>query len=278
MRKILSIVLGLALVLCSTGTIYAKGAADNSAGAVKVKWNLSGAVMPVPPYGLVDIPGSDTASKLIVNQPNGKVEANLTGVMNGLNPNTEYTVFLSNGYTKYTPLVTPNVVGTYTWLVLGTYAHDLFITTQNPDGTFTGTGGYPAGGPYQTTENVTGQVVGTTITFTVTYLGPYSPGYSVTVSGTIAPDGSMSGTLPWEWHTTSGAATLASGSTGWPGLFTNTITPFTFTTDAYGAGSWHVNLKNGDFPLGLGTYTLSVWINGAGGTMLVSDVFQVVVK
>jgi len=101
-----------------------------------------------------------------------------------------------------------NVMGTYKWLVLGTYEHDMVITTQNPDGTFSGTGGYPAGhSPYnlpgETTETITGHVVGNQITFTTTYAGwPYS----VTVSGTIAPDGTMSGTDPWEWHTTSGVA------------------------------------------------------------------------
>lgn len=106
-----------------------------------------------------------------------------------------------------------NVTGTYQWLVLGTYAHDMVITIQNPDGTFSGTGGYPAGSsPYtadgQTPETITGQVEGNTITFTTIYAGPYNPGYSVTVSGTIAADGSMSGTSPWEWHTTSGNAVL----------------------------------------------------------------------
>jgi hypothetical protein len=89
----------------------------------------------------------------------------------------------------------------------------MVITTQNPDGTFSGAGGYPAGSaPYtavgQTPETITGQVTGNTITFTTTYTGPFNPGYSVTVSGTIAPDGSMSGATPFEWHTTSGNATL----------------------------------------------------------------------
>jgi len=106
-----------------------------------------------------------------------------------------------------------NVTGTYQWLVLGTYAHDMVITTQNPDGTFSGTGGYPAGSsPYtadgQTPETITGQVTGDTITFTTTYAGPHDPGYSATVTGTIASDGTMSGTSPWEWHTTSGNAVL----------------------------------------------------------------------
>ena len=78
--------------------------ADNLAGAVEVPWNLSAAVMPVPPYGdygTLDIPGSDTASKLIVNQPNGAVEVTITGAMNSLHPDTTYNVFLSKGYTPY---------------------------------------------------------------------------------------------------------------------------------------------------------------------------------
>ena len=111
----------------------------------------------------------------------------------------------------------------------------------------------------------------------LTYLGPYNQGYSVTVTGTIASDGSMSGTSPWEWHTTSGAATLASGSTGWSGLFTSTVPAFTFTTDEFGAESWHINLRDSDFPVA-GTYTLSVWINEAGLTMLISDNFEVIVE
>jgi hypothetical protein len=258
--------------------VLAAKPADNMAGAQKVAWNLSAKVMPVPPlgdYGTIDIPGSDTASKLIVNQPNGKTAVTITGAMNGLHANTVYTVYLSNGYTKYTPT---NVVGSYTWLVLGTYSHDLVITTQNPDGTFSGTGGYPAGGPYQTTEIITGQVTGNQITFTTTYLGPYGTGYTATASGTIAADGSMSGTSPWEWHTTSGAAQLGSGSTGWPNLFTGTVPEFTFTTDASGAGSWHINLTAANFPAGDPAgkiYQLSVWINEAGWTMLISNTFSV---
>jgi hypothetical protein len=107
-----------------------------------------------------------------------------------------------------------NAAGTYTWLVLGTYSHDMVIAAQNPDGTFSGTGGYPAGGspysdPGQTSETITaGQVTGNSVTFTTTYNGPYNQGYSVAVSGIIAADGSMSGTSPWEWHTTSGAALM----------------------------------------------------------------------
>lgn len=270
------------MVAVPATTASAAKPSPNLAAAQDVGWNLSGAVMPTPPngaYGLDDIPGSDTASKLIANQPNGNTEVTLTGVMNGLAPNTEYTVSISNGYVPYKPA---NVVGTYTWLVEGTYSHDLVITTQNPDGTFPGYGGYPAGdSPYtasgQTSETITGQVVGNQVTFTTTYAGPYNPGYSATVSGTINTDGTMSGTSPWEWHTTSGTATPQSGSTVWPGLFDN-LQPLTFTTDANGSGSWHINLTDANFPAEdpSGTqYTLSVWVAQGGTTVLISDNFTV---
>ncbi|MDE2399785.1 MAG: hypothetical protein KGL67_02130 [Patescibacteria group bacterium] len=104
-----------------------------------------------------------------------------------------------------------DVTGTYTWLVLGTYSHDM-VLTMNPDGTFTGTGGYPSGdSPYalagQTAELITNGIVsGNTISFTLTYTGPYAVGSTWNITGTIASDGTISGTFPWEWHTTSGLA------------------------------------------------------------------------
>ena len=272
--KLLALSLTIAALL-SVIPAQAVKPTQNLASAQKVPWNLSAAVMPVPPYGSRDIVGSDTASKLIVNQPNGNTEVTITGAMNGLHPNTEYTVYLSNSYVKYTPT---NILGIYKWLVLSTYEHDLVITQQNPDGTFSGTGGYPAGqSPYmdpgETPETITGQITGDQISLTTTYQNWV---YSVTAIGTIALDGSMSGTSPWEWHTTEGHVTLASGSTGWPGLFTSTIPQFTFTTDGSGAGSWHLNLRDSNFP-GAGKYSMSVWINEAGATILVSDSFDVVV-
>jgi hypothetical protein len=80
----------------------------NLAAAEEVAWHVSAEVGPVPPYGDGDILGSDTASKLIVNQPNGNTEVALTGVMNGLNPNTVYTVLLSKGYFT-TPVYWPGL-------------------------------------------------------------------------------------------------------------------------------------------------------------------------
>ncbi len=131
---------------------------ENLAKAQEVTWFLSAEVMPVPPYGSRDIPGSDEASKLLINQPNGAVEVTVTGAMNGLNPITVYTVYLSNGYEPYV-FTGWNVVGTWEirYILGGNWDHDVFITIQS-DGTFEGTGGWPAGGPYTYTETITGTV------------------------------------------------------------------------------------------------------------------------
>jgi hypothetical protein len=66
----------------------------------------------------------------------------------------------------------------------GTYMHDMFIVTQNPDGSLTGAGGYPEIGPpydigYDWTLN--GQLTGNLIEITVTY----SNGYTATINGTV---------------------------------------------------------------------------------------------
>jgi len=174
---VLALILGLVLTGCSLLSDISQvptteqtkvKPTGNLAGAEKVPWNLSADVMPVPPYGSRDILGSDTASKLIVNQPNGAVEVTITGVMNGLHPDTTYTIYLSKEYID---------------------------------------------------------------------------------------------------------------NTGWPGLF-NYYPTFTFVTDADGSESWHINLRDSDFPLKTGTvtYTLSVWINEAGKTMLISENFDVEVS
>jgi hypothetical protein len=275
----------LSMLMVTSLPALAAKPADNLAGAQKVAWNLSAKVMPVPPYGLSDITGSDTASKLIVNRPNGKTVATITGAMNGLDSNTTYTVFLSNGYTPYVDTGW-NIAGSWVFRAEyygGTYDHDITITSQNSNGDFSGTGGYPAGGPYSITETITGNI--NVMTGAITIHGVYNNGYTYDITASVASDGTISGT--WGnagqgyghlYYSMSGQAVKTHiGSAGWTGLFTSTVQPFTFTTDASGAGSWHVNLTAADFP-GKGTYQLSVWINGAGGTMLISDTFSVTIK
>jgi hypothetical protein len=274
MKKIRLIVIVVALLLITIPAMAVKPS-GNLASASKIPWHLSGAVMPVAPngeYGTIDIPGSDIVSKLIVSQPNGNTEVTITGVMNGLNPSTTYTVDLSNGYTPYTPI---SVLGTWKWVAMGIYTHDLIIDKQNPDGSFSGYGGLWAGEiPYYASHIINGEIVGNQVTlrFTVT-CGDYV--YLETLHGTINPDGSMSGNSPWSWQSYEGGAIPASGSTTWPGLFTSTVPEFTFITDASGSGSWHINLRDSDFS-GTGTFPLSIWINGDDKTLLISDNFYVV--
>lgn len=271
MKKLLSVAVVVVFLFAVVGTATAAKPAGNLAGAQTYAWHLSGAVMPVPPYGSGDIPGSDTASKLIVNQPNGNTEVAITGVMNGLTPNTTYTVYLANGYTPhvtgYTPYVTGwNVTGNWGIAIeyLGTdYVHTTALTQ-------TGTSITGALAYLGNNKNITsGSVIGNAITIVAEYT-ENGPG-TVTLTGTIAGNGTMSGT----WSDTWGEV-IRTGT--WTTTYGNaaavSTVPFTFTTDANGSGSWHINLKDSDFAAP-GDYTLSVWINGAGGTMLISDTFKV---
>lgn len=272
MKKIIASIALMAIFLLFTFPVLA--VKPTGTGAVNVPWNLSGDVMPSPPWGLSDIPGSDTASKLIVNQPNGNVEVAVTGVMNGLNPNTTYTVYPSNAWSTHTE-----------WDVTGSYVIDLeyagvtypenMVLTQSGT-SITGDALWLVSGG-SLWDITSGLVTGNTFTFDIA-MGSRT----AYLSGTINPDGTMQGTWgdypPYNrtgtWATTNGAANGQEVGDGWPGLFVGQST-FTFMTDELGHGSWHFNLKNADFP-GSGIYELSVWIN-RGGTILVSDNFEVYV-
>lgn len=259
----------------------------NQAGAEKTPWNLSGAVMPVPPfgpYGTGDIPGSDTASKLIVNRPNGNTWLTLTGIMRGLAPRTTYTVYISNGYEPYVQTG---------WDVSGAYIIDLtdgdgsyveyLVLTQTDTGI---TGTYLAldeAGTLSRWNIDSGSVAGDQLTFSAHFQDDMA--MVATFSATIsAPDGALiggtwadvaPGTRSGEWASTTGNAVMTyTGDTGWPGLFSADVQPFTFTTTPTGNATWHKNLKMAVLP-GPGTYTISAWVNGPTGTLLISDSFTV---
>ncbi len=264
MRKAALFAVAAGLLMAGPALVFA--AKTNPSGAQTYGWNLSGAVMPVPPYGSFDIPGSDTASKLIVNQPNGKVGAAVTGVMNGLHPDTTYTVYLSN---PWMPYHMANVSGTYMMDVLFEGNHyDYNLTLSQSGSAITGSLYDPdRPGPLA----VSGFVTGNTVTFSVDYGGGSIQGIR-TFTGTVGATGAMTGT--WNetgteggnstWSTTSGSARPANGTSGWPGQLAGTV-PFTFTTDSAGSGSWHYNFT------APAPSTFSVWINSSGGTLLVSD-------
>ena len=288
---VLILILGLALTGCTllsnVGQVPATSQTKvkpEGLGAQTYAWYLSGAVMPVPPYGLKDEPGSDTASKLIVNQPNGAVEVTITGVMNGLTPNTTYTVYLANGYTPYVDTG---------WNVTGDWVLSVNISgTEYPEITYFLQIGDSIPGSTSLTGSLLygtslwiiyeGDVIGSSIDFRAYYVP--TPSRTVHLWGTIAADGTMSGswaddapyTRKGTWVSTFGAAEKThTGDDYYTGLFTKTVQPFPFTTEVDGSGSWHVNLRDSDFPEP-GIYALSVWINN--GTILISDTFQVEVE
>jgi len=66
-----------------------------------IEWRLSGAVMPVPPYGLGDIPNSDTESELIVHQLEEDGNVKIICDMGGLLPTSRSRVFIVNPYAPY---------------------------------------------------------------------------------------------------------------------------------------------------------------------------------
>ena len=251
-------------------------------GAEKYEFFLSGDVMPSPPYGLSDVEGSEEKSKLIVNQPNGINLANVTGIMKGLMPNTEYTVYFSGGYMPYMVGEVWNVVGDYV-LALdfngAIYSHEISITSQE-DGVIAGTGGYPdTGPPYSHEEIISGVLDGDTLTLHSLYTTT-NAGYVYDVVITIAPDGTMTGT--WEANedgvddrpltiTPAALNYVTEGDTGWPGLLKPELPAFTVMTDEEGHVSWHVNILCEMIECVEGEIEFSVWINGPGGTILISE-------
>jgi hypothetical protein len=112
-----------------------------------------------------------------------------------------------------------DLTGSWVWRFMynGTspYDHDMDVTIHQWEttGDFMGIGGYPAGGPYTKTWVVTGNVDGDNVDMLIEYDGN---GYWVDAEGTIAGDGTMSGTACTSsqgcghtWLTTSGEATRA---------------------------------------------------------------------
>ncbi len=273
-KTILSAIIIVSLLLI-TGTVFAVKPSTNPAGAQKVGWNLSGDVMPLP-WGQHDIPGSDTASKLIVNQPNGNIEVAITGVMNGLSPNSTYQVYPSNSWSSS---LVWDVTNSYEIIVeyLGVdYPETLILTQSGTDITGVSLDTIPPGSFFTVYD---GSVVGSDIN-----IFAIKGSLVVHMEGIIDDtDGSMSGTwhdeLPGTrsgaWNTTDGSAIIQSVGNGYPGLF-GSLQMFTFVTDEFGTGSWHINLRYEDFA-GDGDYSMSIWVNKPGATILISDNFQVVV-
>ncbi|MFS8158824.1 MAG: hypothetical protein ACMG6E_01170 [Candidatus Roizmanbacteria bacterium] len=110
--------------------------------------------------------------------------------------------------------------------MISTYPHDAVLTQTGT--AILGTGGHPASGPYVYTWHVTsGTITGNAVNLTILY-DTGAPGTVMTMTGTIAPNGSMigtwtdnfGGTRTGTWSTTSGVATKTfAGGCGADGAF-----------------------------------------------------------
>lgn len=93
----------------------------------------------------------------------------------------------------------------------GVYTHTMNVDSINLlTGAFSGTGFYNVDPSY--TWNLTGTLTGTALAYTILYTGS-NAGYTVNATGTVAPDGTLSGTATgpgqeFTWQSTSGKADL----------------------------------------------------------------------
>jgi len=169
-----------------------------------------------------------------------------------------------------------NTTGTYvvTMEYLGSdYSHDMMLV-QDGLGNLTGNGGSPAGANTYLWTIDNGMVSGDSIEFTADYTATPDaviPQTTLEVEGTIAADGTMSGT--WSdnysgedrsgtWHTTTGTATA------YPVDEPDTVT-VTIEKYVQGEMATAANANNADFPM---TSTWDAENTGAGtGTYSLSD-------
>ena len=110
------IVSSLTLFGCSIEGTTTTTATQTLSVINEVKWNLSGAVMPQPKYGLRDISGSEKVSVLTVVQTEKQIQ--ITGEMSNLSRDTLYAVLLAKGYTPNTayPGLFTDKIGNFTFM------------------------------------------------------------------------------------------------------------------------------------------------------------------
>jgi hypothetical protein len=274
------------IILILVGVITLIFLQDRSSNQENIPLHLSSMVAPAPPFGCGDIPGSDTSSQLVVSRNNNDNTLSITGGMKGLHPNSDYTVFLSNGYP----------INSYRWDLRGKWNlkffgdgdpsdYEVTITAQSAPDCHAGSPveGYVIhlSGPDQgLSDSVTGRINREIDSFELIIMGEGS-NHANYVNGTISRDGTMEGTWAYStgktgiWQSTEGSATSSPITSQWPG-YSTTLKGFNFTTDNTGSGSWHVTLEKEDFTSPR-SQNLSVWINEAGRTILISDNFGRVV-
>lgn len=142
--------------------------------------------------------------------PNEKATGGVTYNMYNWENRTEF-----NAQEQFTQCYN-DVVGTWVWsffdIMSGlTYHHDVTITSQS-GGSFTGTGGYPNGGPYTDTFVVNGTVNKDQIQYTIVYVTG-NVGYTINASGMVNPWGAWGS----NWNSNTGQTgfwySMSGGST-----------------------------------------------------------------
>jgi hypothetical protein len=162
---------------------------------------------------------------------------------------------LSHAASAVTP--TWNVNGAYTFdfeLSGSHYVHAATIAGEDSSGNFTVNGGYPAGGPYAYAWAGAGNVTGNSVTFSVDY-SVGAPGTHMDMTGSIAPNGSLSGswtdnfggTRTGTWTSKTGIARMTSNvvvtpanTQGWSTADTRPGGAVNFVADSTAPGDPHV--------------------------------------
>jgi hypothetical protein len=299
MKKLwFAISIALALLMAATPALAI------SSGTQNVAWNLSGSVMPTPPYGTFGSLDSNYVqaranSTLSVTVSKTKpTDVAMTACFSNLKPNTNYRLTLSNSYTPYVDTgwdTTGSYVINVNYLSVD-YPENLVLAQSGPN--ITGTSLIlvtpPGGSPWTITG---GSVTGINVVFNAYYNS--NPSNTAQFVGTInTSNGSMSGT--WgdtaggsrtgTWASTSGAALHThTGDTAWTGLFSTNIPAILFKSDKHGAncGTIHTytpapagskRLVKPTFPITGTSYTMSFWLDVMSPTpttVLISNNFSV---
>jgi len=196
--------------------VYLNGALIGSDGTVNVPFDASGGDPhewnTIKDYPFTPVQGTNKLEFIVHNYayPTDDPEVNPTGLI--YKATVSYYARCETAWgdgskfpgknwaTYFIYTVQPCLIGDWTLDFLlsgdGHWVHDMTITSQMADGTLSGYGGYPSTGPpYTHPWTLTGKVSDNTVTFTIVYVSPApNPGYTVYATGTIAADGSMSGT------------------------------------------------------------------------------------
>ncbi len=220
MKKTISALLIISVLLVSIGFVFAAKPTSIENGVEK-GWEKQAGCTTIQDGGLTDSAGNpisigydEFGYNYQAHMFNGRY-CDSDRVIGGLYCDVDLIMKWNDGWMSNTDCDGWDVSGN--WVITvnnGAYPHDYtFAMTSLPDGTFIGTGGYPAGSNDYTYDEIVidGQIIEDTISFTaVYYQNNVATGYAWDATGTINADGELvegTGTSGvYEWHSTSGLA------------------------------------------------------------------------